>query len=53
MTKITEIGWGYECQGLAAIFEGVNHVKSFNKLHCNKISEGHTLSVLETLRAEP
>ena len=33
-----EPGWEYECQGPLAISEGVKHMKSFNKFHCNKIS---------------
>ena len=36
--KSLETGWEYECQGLSAISEGINHMKSFNKSYCSKIS---------------
>ena len=33
-----EPGWEYECQDLSVISENVNHMMSFNKFHCSKVS---------------
>lgn len=38
LQRSREPSWECECQGLLAISEGVNHMKSFNKFHCSKIS---------------